>query len=302
MPDVVLKVGSVEFLDMEAPAKFGDLGAVQALALHEFAGGIRSIQLFGSFPRPQRWSGILIGRDAHSRARTMKQLVTSGEATTLEWNGWSFFGIMAEFEIQATESLWELQYNALFEPAEDSSTGATSGPAVAPSSLLPFALEVANNQASKPASGAILDPSIPAQVDQLKQAVNQSLLQNGNLSSIPPATVFGFQQQVNTLRQTLALGPLLSVNQGESLAARELDQTLRVIDWLLDNSLPPLAEINVQNPNLFVLAAAHYDGDVDKWELIAKANGLLTPYPIGTYRLVIPADIEKPKSNIPVFI
>lgn len=301
MPDVVLRVGPVAFLDMECPAKFGDLGAVQALALHEFAGGIRSIQLFGSFPRPQRWSGILIGRDAHSRARIMKQLVTSGEAVTLEWNGWSFFGVMAEFEIQATDSRWELQYNALFEPAEDTSTGA-SAPAVAPNSMLPFALEVANNQAANPASGAPLPPSIPPQLVQLKQGVNQALQQNGNLSSIPPATIFGFQQQVNLLRQTLALGPLLSVNQGESLAARELDQTLGVIDWLLDNALPPLAEINATNPNLFILAAAHYDGDVDKWELIAKANGLLTPYPIGTYRLVIPADIEKPKSNIPVFI
>lgn len=302
MPDLQFKVGDVEFTDMEVPEELGDLGAVQSIALHEFAGGIRSIQVFGSFPRAQRWTGILIGTGAHNRARELKRLCTEAEPLTLEYNGWSFFGILTIFKVVATRSQWEIHYEAEFEPAEDNSQNTQPPVASTPQTLLPMALQVANNQANNPASGAIL-ANVPEKVQQIQDSINDALLANfGNLGAVPQPTILGIQQLITTARDTLAAGPLLSTEQATVTAARDLDSTLQVVNWLLENVLPPAAEIDIANPNLFVLAAAYYDGDVSKWELIAKENGLLTPYPIGTFHLVIPVDTGKRTAKIPVMI
>jgi len=45
--------------------------------------------------------------------------------------------------------------------------------------------------------------------------------------------------------------------------------------------------INCVNPNLWTLAAQYYN-DATQWRIIANANNLTDPQPVGIFNLIIP--------------
>jgi len=295
-----LQLGSVQFQDFEVPPELTDLGLVQAMAVHDFGGGIRAIQLFGTRIPEKKWRGLLFGADAESRANQLSDMADRGDPVTLSYSGWSFYGVVEHFQIIA-QSAWEIQYECNFVPVDNNSSGSSSSvPATATAqSLLNAAQSVANNQATNPASQATIPANVQTNVQNLTSGITTALQNNfNNIANIPASLIQSLQGQVSSTRQSLA-SMIASTDPAIASAARDLDQTLQVINHLLTNPAPAQREIDITNPNLFMLASAFY-GDPSKWDLIKDANGLLDPLPQGTFHLTIPTDASPFQPTIPV--
>ena len=283
------KVGNIEFTGFEAPEKLGDLGGETVYAKHKFAGGDISIQSFGCFPGLKKWSGVLYGSDAFSRALEIDQLRTNEEAISMTYGSWSFEGLLVTFEITAHYE-YEVHYDAEFEVVDDKSKPTQSSPPQAVGLNLPQMQQITQQQATTPSSGATLSQPIQGSVSNINNALNSALNQNsGSLSSIPISQIQNIQNQIFNVLNLLS--PLIGgVDPAVISAASDLSASLTVMSTILNQEVPPLLILPVINPNLMTIASQYY-GDSNKWELIAAANNMIDYAPIGQFSLIIPTDI-----------
>jgi hypothetical protein len=271
-----------------------DLGSKQKAVVREYAGGIVTAQLYGSFPKTISWCGKLFGGDAIDRSFELQKLCDNGQQITLEWSQFSFDGFVEDYQVTARAPN-QIDYKMVFRPVVNNST-VTGGNALANND--PFASTVANaqntmtQQAASPASGAGLPSSVQQGVTSLDQTINQALQQTGgSVSNISSTTAQNLQGQISSLQNQLA--PI--INGSDPLAASaaaDLNGTLSALNVAFGSaSNPSITTIQTVNPNLYQLAAQYY-GDPTLYWVIQDANDLSDPLPItnGPISLVIPVE------------
>jgi hypothetical protein len=275
-----------------------DLGSKQKAVVREYAGGIVTAQLYGSFPKTISWCGKLFGSGAVDRSFELQKLCDNGQQVTLQWSQFSFDGFVEDYQVIARAPN-EIDYKMVFRPVVNNST-VTGGNAVANND--PFASTVANGQATmtqqatSPASGGSLSSSIQQGVSSLDQAINQALQQTGgSVSAISSVTAQSLQSQISSLQNQLA--PIINGSDPiAASAAADLNGTLSILNVAFGSTLnPSITTIQAVNPNLYQLAAQYY-GDPTLYWVIQDANDLSDPLPDtnGPISLVIPVE---PTSN-----
>src|ERR1700677_1260793 len=102
-----LILGGVTFYQFEVPEEIPNLFGTQKLAIHDFAGGNRTVQQLGAFPFPDiSWTGEFWQGDTQSgtsspiqRASQLNTFRVTGAQQTLQWGPFQYSVIVAEFEI-----------------------------------------------------------------------------------------------------------------------------------------------------------------------------------------------------------
>lgn len=93
----LLSLGDLVFRDLEIPARIEGLGGKQHIAVQDFIGGGRNVDVLGGSYDPLTWNGIFTGSDAVQRAQYLDNLRVQGKALPLEWNYESFTVVIQHF-------------------------------------------------------------------------------------------------------------------------------------------------------------------------------------------------------------
>lgn len=300
-----LTLGSVQFADLEHPTKL-PIPLAQQIALHQQAGGTRTVQTFGAQPGDITWSGLLFYREATARAGELRKMCALGKPVPLRWGPWSWQVVVAKADL-VIHHQFEIAYTVTCTVISDKTSHATTA-----------AIQSidAKNQA--------LYDQILARFNALNQAdptttswntsisaVGAQLGVASPLSSATPAQISQALQQVTS---TIALvSPYVTGLQGSTgttvsqqlFAAQGILSGLQVISANLASGNPASA-VAVATGSLFTLAAQHY-GNPALWTAIAAANNLTSPFlPKGnaTTLLIPPKPSSSPnslaQSNVPV--
>lgn len=300
-----LLLGDVNFFRFEVPDAIPNLFGTQKLAIHDFAGGGRTVQQLGSFPFPDiSWQGTFFNGDAVSggglataitRASLLNTYRVMAQPIDLIWGPFQYSVIVAEFEIIGKLEQ-QLEYRIKVVPLVDNTTTSTQ-----PSSL-PNTTAILGNAATGVtiAVGTPVGLLIPATLRfaaaQISLAVTTAIIQaNGSAQGITSNTQAVLQAQISA--EQLALQPTINGSDfGAASGAIILSASLSTLSTVLNtsNTSPPVTTITVTNPNLYQLAAQYY-GDNTLWPLIAQQNNFQDAFPLGTFTIVIPStSIQSP--------
>ena len=88
------------------------------LAVHDFPGGIRTIQAFGAFPDPIKFRGKISRPDMLERMQQFKGLLAAGQPITLSYGPLAWYGVMERF-VPIVVSQWRAEYEIEFIPQID---------------------------------------------------------------------------------------------------------------------------------------------------------------------------------------
>jgi hypothetical protein len=315
-------LGPILFGGIEVPERLGSLGGTQVVAAHDFPGGFRSIQTYGAFADPIKWKGILSGSQALQRSYEIDRIRSSGARVPLIYGQNSWIGVVTSYK--ATPRFqWLVDYEISYLPQFD--TGGAATPPTAPFSAenllndyivtlqtygavvsgvsaelaapLTFAAQVPP-QLLAPVLGVVNQAiatvlAIPEEIQAEAAAVvtaAQTALQNavgGAIANILPADVINFTSAVAawTTAAAVSLASLDPVIAGPTLMANALITGMSGL--ILEASSQNAFQVRLINPNLCLLAMQYY-GDASQWDIIASENGLLDPFPLGLYDIIIP--------------
>lgn len=288
-----LLLGDVNFFKFEVPEEIPNLFGVQKMAIHDFAGGSRTVQQLGAFPFPEiEWRGVFfngdaIGSTAVQRASQLNTYRVQAQPISLVWGPFQYDVIVCEFEVIA-KLAQELQYRIKLIPIQDNTTTSSvaASPPNATQSLFDANMGVTNATLSR--TGILLPSVLLFAAANITQAVNTAVTQaNGSAQNIPSTTQASIQAQITALQT--ALQPYINgSNYGQSTGATTLSTSLYTLSTTLGiKQIVPIATIAATNPNLPLLASQYYGNDA-LWPLIAQYNNLQDMFPIGTFTLVIP--------------
>lgn len=277
---------------LETPEALGDLGGTQVVQQHDFPGGIRTHKAYGYFPAAQRWRAKFTGVDASDRVEGVKRILAAGREVTLQFGARAWAGRVIRFSPTARHS-WLYEYELEFWPRLDyGSPGPTEPPVSDLGTVL--SLHLLSLQ------GIIqngLDPNIIGQVAadaiggplgfMVSQVLDVMASAGGSIANITGTDQQAvFQTSLSTLA---ALQPYqVSLNPVWSSPASDAAARVKAIQSLMTAASPPITTVRTVNPNLVVLAAQYYNGDITKWKMIAAANGIVDPQPLGSFNLTIP--------------
>lgn len=304
MADIQFSLGGIEFKDWEAKPPIANLGGDQQMALFTFAGGIKTAQLFGPIPNTISWSGRLWGPNAQSRALEIDKLRIDSKAVDLNYGIWSYWGVVKHVEI-TVENQHEIEFRIDFEPLQDNTTaGSGFGQAKPPTQeeVLDQGMSVLAHQLKNPASGSTFDPGIPDQFATLNNSVSQTISQanNGLISNLSVSQIQSLQKQMDDLLSSLNSIVNTTTDPNMLTSAIDASNTLKIARSTLDQRVPVLKELKVNNPNLFQIAAQYY-GDPSAWEKITGTSGL-DPAPLGEYTLLLPVEDSTPAEGRPLLL
>src|ERR1700722_18598284 len=127
-----LTLGSVNFFRFEVPEELPNLFGIQKLAIHDAAGGDRTVQQLGAFPFPEiSWSGTFFQGDTLqpilTRASALNTYRVTGEMQNLVWGPFQYQVIVQEFEVIG-KMAQELQYKIKVVPIFDNTTTSNQPP------------------------------------------------------------------------------------------------------------------------------------------------------------------------------
>ena len=289
---VLFALGSVEFFGTEVPEQLLGLGGREAIAVHEFPGGTRTIQPFGAFPTPIRWNGILTGSLALERSVQIDRMRVSGQQVPLIYGPFYWLGYVQSF-IPEPRHEWLVPYKLVFQPEVDLSGAKTPSTSTAtPESAMSAQLNTLSALQQGTGAGLWTLPSaLSSPVGTLITDTTDGLAAatGGLVSGIAPADATTILSDVSTLQA--AAKPLLeSTAASTSSPAMDAYVAAGVIGTLVRTAATTAKwTISAVNPNLWMLAA-QYLGDATRWQEIAALNGLTSPLQLGTYpNLMIPA-------------
>src|SRR5579872_733348 len=288
-----LLLGNVNFFRFEVPETLPNLFGTQKLAVHDFAGGSRTVQQLGAFPFPDiSWQGTFfdgdtVGETAIQRASQLNTYRVQAQPISLSWGSFQYDVIVAEFEIIG-KLAQQLQYRIKVIPIADNTTTSNAAPSPPNATQTLFS---ANNEvlnATQTPTAALLNPIVTSSAVLITQNVNNAVIAaNGSAQNILASTQASIQSQITALQTTLQ--PIINGSDyRQATAAINLSTSLSTLSSTLTiQQIAPIATISVTNPNLPQLASQYYGNDT-LWPLIAQQNNLQDMFPIGTFTLVIP--------------
>jgi hypothetical protein len=299
-----LTLGSVNFFGFEVPEELPNLFGTQKVAIHDAAGGDRTVQILGSFPFDFiEWKGIFFNNDtigaaaaspggsaqgtAIQRASLLNTYKVTGQTQTLVWGSFQYDVVVHEFEIIG-KLQQELMYRIKVIPIFDYTTTSNTSPTPMSATGATFDANQGVTNATTSATGLLLPPLVIAAAAIITTAVTSAIINvNGNVTNVSNTTQASLQAQIAALQTTLT--PIINgADYGQATAAATLSSALFTLSATLGiNQAVPIATITVTDPNLPQLAAQYYNNST-LWPLIASANNLQDILPIGTFNLVIP--------------
>lgn len=298
-----LVLGGVTFYQFEVPEEIPNLFGTQKLAIHDFAGGDRTVQQLGAFPFPDiSWTGEFFQGDTQNgtsspvqRASQLNTFRVMAQPVDLVWGPFQYSVIVAEFEIIG-KLQQELRYRIKVIPLVDNTT--TSNQASSP----PNTTQILGNSATGVTAatvtpvGLLVPAALRFVAAQISLAVTAAIIQaNGSAQGITSTTQASLQAQISALQ--LSLQPTINGSDyGAASGATILSASLSTLSTVLNSSnvVAPLTTLTVTNPNLYQLAAQYYS-DNTLWPLIAQQNNFQDAFPIGTFTIVIPStSIQSP--------
>jgi len=104
-----LTIAGIAFADFSIPQLLQSLGGIQAVAVHQFPGGIRTSQSFGAFPAPLSWKGTFLGTNAFYYASAIDQLRVKGQEVDVEYSTFKLKGVITHFFMQP-KNQWVVPY------------------------------------------------------------------------------------------------------------------------------------------------------------------------------------------------
>lgn len=282
-----LIIGGVVLSGLEIPSEIGDIGGRQAIAKHDFPGGLITITPLGAFPHPVTWSGIMTGTDAFSRTQKLDRLRALGNEVTLNYGQFAWSGVITSFAARPKHQ-WYVPYTITFEPIADlSGVG-----------FVPFLLDTAETLLNGEVSAIT---SLIDVADGLELPGALGALAQGLLDVVGEALANGSGLVVNIStadRQAIDAGALALENAclpyalgtDPTTASPALDLSVRAtaVTQIVGNPASGVRVVRAVNPNLFAVAQQFY-GDASAWLQITQASGLPPdPQPIGILNLTVP--------------
>lgn len=293
-----LKLGPVAFTDLEHPQSL-PIPLTQQIAVHQQAGGTRTVQTFGAQPGPIQWKGTLFFNGAVARMGELRKLLTIGKEVVLSWGPLQWDVIVSKFEADVHHQ-FEIAYDITCEVVRDRTGQATAASA---KSLDAQNQALFDQAQSRFQALYAMDPTADwnAQMDaSAQQLQNSSPITQASAQQIAQAAA---QVQATISTVTTYITPLTSkLDQGslqKLFLAQGVLSNLQIIAANLGSGNPSKTVI-VAGASLVDLATEHY-GDPSLWTVIAAANGLWSMSPLSTAGTTIkippkPADT----SNVPL--
>ena len=288
-----MTLGSIAFTGTEIPEKLYPVGGTQTLAIHEFPGGVRTIQSLGAFPpRSIGWSGLLAGPTAFTRSFAIDRLRVAGAAIHLTYGAFRWKGVVSEYSA-TIHNEWIVRYHIEFVPAVDESTPPVP-PSVSPNvSALHASLAGLGSNIPVTENGVSLPYGLSNPLQSLYNVGVSALLNSGN--NIGALSASDLSDANNYAIAAFAAGSGIISSSSTSASSTQLAASaLHVLSFagiaqaLMNQVAPTSRIVTINNPNLYSLAA-QYLGDASRWTVIAQMNGLTDPMPLGTYTLNIPS-------------
>jgi hypothetical protein len=304
---VVLQLGDFQFAEYEVPERITMTTAMRAV-VHKMVGGARAVNLMGYDPAPLEWSGMLLGDNALSRARALKQMALAQKLVTLTFSEYSYAVVVTEF-VESFEREYEIYYRLRCEIVADN---AAQGPSASAGidTLIGSDISTANGICS-----SIGNPGLTSSMGTLTTAIgavsNFATAAKSTLQTVltPLAQV---QAQVstliaageNTLQSVSTVGGLVPNNpiaqQVSKLSAQVNTMTQQPQLLTLQGVLSRVStnigtigsaskSITVVGGNLYDVAAKYYK-DATGWVAISRANPALggDPQINGTQTIALP--------------
>lgn len=283
-----LQIDDVVLSNFEIPETIGDIGGTQSLVKHEFPGGLITIDTLGAFPHPIKWTGLMSGADAFSRAQILDRKRALGNEVVLSYGPFAWSGVISAFKAMPKHE-YLVPYEIMFEPIEDlSGIGTIPFGGVSLEAALSGALGNIDDLIGG-TDGFDLPGDLADAAGGLVTLVNAALLNgNGTVSGISTADGLAITAACGALN-ALALPYSLGDDPTAASPALDLSAQSSGVDFIINSVNAGVRQVRAINPNLFAVAA-QYLGDATRWTDIAAASGIpMDPQPVGAFTLTVPA-------------
>lgn len=308
MPDLTLKLGSIQFEGLEIPESL-PFGGTQRLVVHDLVGGARVIDSMGAFTGPIEWSGWLLGETAVDRARELDDLRQQGNSLLLTWDELAYLVVIREFRADF-QRFYKIPYRISCEVisdqsdlvgdeedqsiddqmTEDADTATELSDSVGDSTLsglmdsVNSAIAAVSDFATAAQStiNSVLQPiaALRTQVQTMISSANNTLMNVTTLGGILPNNPIS--QQVSKLSGQIVAATNLPV-------LVQLDRVAGRMQGNLGSIYSSPKQVTVAGGNLMNMAAKEWN-DALAWTGIAKANPQLggDPQITGIQTVTIP--------------
>ena len=276
---------------LEVPERMGSLGGSQLTQEHKFPGGVITQRSYGYFPGAIKWRAKFHGSFASDRVDAVMRILVAGREIQISFGERSWLGRVVNFNPTAQHS-YLYEYDLEFWPRVDTSSGLPSPPSLIGLGYLVdlhlLAIQnLVNNWNSNVLWEGIASAAIGPLADFTGVTQTAMLAAGGVINSI---TLKNQQAIAASALSTIAVLAPLQASTDPTIASPASDAAARVtsISNITTGQTAALAMVDVVNPNLPLLAAQYYQ-DPQHWSIIAAANGLTDPMPIGQFVLTIPS-------------
>lgn len=271
-----LVLGTVHFTDLEHPSDL-PIPSMQQTAVHQQAGGTRTIQTFGSQPGPIAWKGIFYFSTALDRVREMKRMEIAGKPVILTWGPFKWEVIVSKFE-PTIHHQFEVAYDVTCEVVRDLTGQSTQA---ATKSVDSANMSLYDQIQMRYQALQLTDASTASWSTALSSA-GQSLAVASPLSNATPSALGQASQAIQNALSLVqpyvtALKPLAgTANLQRLFYAQGILSNLTMIASNL-GTRATARSVQVIGGSLYALASRFY-GDPSLWTVIAAANGLTGAY------------------------
>lgn len=294
--DIAFTLGNFTFHGTEIPESLEYVGGDQMVAVHNFPGGIRTVQTLGYFPAAVSWSGWLFSfagqvpglvATAFDRLTNLKYICNNGLPVVLNYGGISLQGIVNKFNARVVNQN-QVRYNLEMVITNDTSD------------IVSNQNNVNQRQALQLWSNSIknlqVNPSLPFDLsnplDALQTGLQSLLLKYDSRAAADITNIINLASSVQAA-SSLLTGSSPDI---ESLAV-QASALATGAATTASAGAPGVATVPSINPSLPTLASQFY-GDASQWPTIATANALTDPQPLGEFsNLQIPAPPTTPPTG-----
>lgn len=293
---IPLTLDKATFIGFAVPQKFSSLGGRQAIAVHEFPGGTRTLQTFGAFPETITFSGIHTGTNAMDSQQKVDRLRAVGKVVKLQWGRYAWMGIVKDYRAEPGHQFY-IPYRLTFEPLQD-----ISGIPTVSKNTTSLEQQLNKNQAAlKKQTGPLAALGLPSSLQLpsaglLGDVVAGLAVGGGIVANIPKPQAATIQFDAASVQATAK--PIVAAKDAtQSSPAIDASNNAGVTSQIMAAPSTPIATVKAINPNLFGLAQQYY-GDCSQWQIIGNANKIMDPQPMGSFTLVIPQQAPGPANSM----